>query len=362
MFAAAAHQLGLQQGAYPARALYLVPAADAILFLGWQDADAARTGLPLGFRPEYTQSIAGRWVLSLIRYRNRMQMQEKVILSSMNLGTLAVMLLLMAGGCRDQGDPGQGQTAGPTGGEPPPYNNKDGTPPDRATADAPTATLDPDLAPIFALISQNQLVPARDRAADYLQQNPQTGQAQFLLGLTYHREKRYALARPHFAKAAEFSPQFHPTYHFYGWCLYYLGETEQARTAFQEHLRLAPTEGDSHFALGLLAMDADQLDEAERRFRHAIDLQSDNPKRQRDVAKAHARLGDLYIRREQLESAKTHLQTATNLWPQHYAAYYKLHLVLNRLGEREAAEEAFQQYRLWQQRAEQRRGLPGQGR
>ena len=50
------------------------------------------------------------------------------------------------------------------------------------------------------------------------------------------------------------------------------------------------------------------------------------------------------------------------LRPQHYAAYYKLHLVLNRLGEPEAAEEAFQQYRLWQQRAEQRRGLPGQGR
>ncbi len=279
----------------------------------------------------------------------------------MNLGTLAVMLVLMAGGCRDQGDPGQDQTAGPTGGEHP-ADYKDGAPPDRPAADAPFATLDPDLAPIFALISQNQLGPARDRVTDYLQQNPQTGQAQFLLGLTYHREKRYALARPHFAKAAEFSPQFHPTYHFYGWCLYYLGETEQARTAFQEHLRLAPTEGDSHFALGLLAMDADQLDEAERRFRQAIDLQSDNPKRQRDVAKAHARLADLYIRREQLESAKTHLQTATNLWPRHYAAYYKLHLVLNRLGEPEAAEEAFQQYRLWQQQAEQRRGLPGQGR
>ncbi len=304
-----------------------------------------------------------RWPVWLVigSLRNRLLVQKRVILSNTNLWALAVMLLLMAGGCRDHGDPGQGQTAGPTGGELPP-DSKDGSPPDGAMADAPTATLGPDLAPIFALISQNQLGPARDRVSDYLQQNPETGQARFLLGLTYHREKRYALARPHFAKATEFSPQFHPTYHFYGWCLYYLGETEQARTAFQEHLRLAPTEGDSHFALGLLAMDADQLNEAERRFRKAIDLQSDNPRRQRDVAKAHARLADLYIRREQLESAKTHLQTATKLWPQHYAAYYKLHLVLNRLGEPEAAENAYEQYRLWQQRAEQRRGLPGQGR
>jgi Tfp pilus assembly protein PilF len=289
------------------------------------------------------------------------QVQKRIILSNMYLGALAVMLLLVAAGCRDQGDPGQGQTAGPTGGEPP-RDTEDGAPPDRATADAATATLDPDLAPIFDLISQEQLGPARDRVTDYLQQNPQTGQAQFLLGLTYHREKRYALARPHFAKATEFSPQFHPTYHFYGWCLYYLGETERARTAFREHVRLAPTEGDSHFALGLLAMDADQLDEAERRFRKAIELQADNPMRRRDVAKAHARLGDLYIRRERLELAKGHLLDATTLWPQHYAAYYKLHLVLNRLGEPEAAQEAFQQYRLWQERAEQRRGLPGQGR
>ena len=64
MFAAAASPTGATAGAYPAKALYLVPAADAIPFLGWQDADAARTGLPLGSRPEYTQSIAGRWVWS----------------------------------------------------------------------------------------------------------------------------------------------------------------------------------------------------------------------------------------------------------------------------------------------------------
>lgn len=289
------------------------------------------------------------------------QVQKRVILSNMKLGTLAVMALFMAGGCWDQGDPDQGQTTGPTGGEPL-TDNKDGPSPDRAAADAPTAALDPDLAPIFALISENQLGLARDRVTDYLQQSSDSGQAQFLLGLTYHREKRYALARPHFAKAAELSPQFQPTYHFYGWCLYYLGKTEQARTAFQDHLRLAPTEGDSHFALGLLAMEDDQLDEAERRFHQAIELQIDNPRRRPDVAKAHARLGDLYIRQERLDAAQAQLETATNLWPQHYAAYYKLHLVLNRLGETEAAEEAFRQYRLWQRQAEQRRGLPGQER
>ncbi len=226
----------------------------------------------------------------------------------------------------------------------------------------PTASLDDELAPIFGMISQDLLSFARERVTTYLQQNPASGQGEFLLGLTYHREKRYALARPHFAKAVQLSPHFHPTYHFYGWCLYYLGESDAARSTFKEHVRLDPSEGDSQFALGLLAMEDDQLAEAERRFNKAIELQIDTPRRRQDVAKAHARLGDLYIRREQLELAKRHLLDATDLWPQHYAAYYKLHLVLNRLGEPEAAESAYEQYRIWQQRAEQRRGLPGQGR
>ncbi len=274
---------------------------------------------------------------------------------------LAGMVLMAAAGCQDQGDPGPNEATSPPESVPVVVTNDDAAP-NRETTDPPTASLDDDLAPIFGMISRNQLAPARDRVTVYLQQHPESGQGEFLLGLTYHREKRYALARPHFAKASRLRPNFHPTYHFYGWCLYYLGESDAARNTFQEHVRLAPTEGDSQFALGLLAMEDDQLDEAEQRFHKAIELQADNPRRRPDVAKAHARLGDLYIRRGQLEAAKEHLLNATNLWPEHYAAYYKLHLILNRLDQPEAAENAYEQYRIWQQRAEQRRGLPGQGR
>ena len=271
------------------------------------------------------------------------------------------MVLLAAAGCQDRGDQGQAQAADQQTSMPAVVAEHD-APSERKSAGTPTASLDDELVPIFGMISENLLSSARERVTAYLQQNPLSGQGEFLLGLTYHREKRYALARPHFAKATQLSPSFHPTYHFFGWCLYYLGESDAARNAFQEHVRLVPSEGDSQFALGLLAMEVDGLDEAERRFNRAIELQADNPRRRPDVAKAHARLGDLYIRREQLELAKEHLLDATNLWPQHYAAYYKLHLVLTRLDEPEAAQRAFQQYRLWQEQAEQRRGLPGQGR
>lgn len=232
-----------------------------------------------------------------------------------------------------------------------------------ARADAeppPPPPLSPELEAIARLIAGGQNQTARTRLEAFVAQNPDDGQAAFLLGLTYHREKRYALAEPWFTAALRLEPGYYTTYHFLGWCLYYLGDMAGSRAAFERHLEFAPDEGDSHFALGLIALDEDRLDDAERRFRTAIELQRDNPGRRRDVSKAHARLADVYIRRDQVQEAKAELLLATELWPQHYTAFYKLSRVLNRLGENEAADEAFRQYKFWEERAEQRRGVPEQ--
>ncbi len=231
------------------------------------------------------------------------------------------------------------------------------TPPARETAPEPIP-LGPRLVAMATLISRQQTDVARDRLQQYLQEHPDDGQAAFLLGLTYHREKRYTLARPWFESAAGLAPDYHPIHHFHGWCLYYLGDMPGARAAFERHLGLMPGEGDSHFGLGLIAVDDDRLDDARRRFLKAIELQEGNPKRQRDVSKAHARLADVHIRRGESQQARAELQRATELWPQHYAAFYKLSRVLNRLGESESADEALRLYRVWQARAEPPRGVP----
>lgn len=219
--------------------------------------------------------------------------------------------------------------------------------------------LGPRLVTAFRLIEAHRTETARADLGAYLEEFPDDGKAEFLLGLSYHREKRYSLARPHFARAVALEPGYHPAYHFQGWCLYWLGELPAAREAFEKHLHYTPDEGDSHFAIGLIDLDEDRLDEAAGRFRRAIALQKDTPQRRKDVAKAHARLGDIHIRRDELEEARTQLQTATELWPEHYTAFYKLSRVLTRLGEPEAAAEAFRQYRVYEQRVAERRGIPG---
>lgn len=223
-----------------------------------------------------------------------------------------------------------------------------------------TAKLQPPLNSIFRMIAQGRFEPARQQISTYLVENPNSGEARFLLGLSFHRQKRYALAKPHFEEAAKLSPFFHPTFHFQGWCLYYLGEIDDSYAAFKEHVRLSPNEGDSMFGMGLIEMELDQLDEAEKNFQTAIDLQKDNPRRVRDVAKVHARLADIFIRRENFNQAQDELEQALKLWPQHYIAHYKLSVVLNRLGKELEAQEAYKRYKSGKAQAAIRRGVPGQ--
>jgi tetratricopeptide (TPR) repeat protein len=228
-------------------------------------------------------------------------------------------------------------------------------------ADAEAQDLGKDLAPFLQLVRQGRTDAARSQLESYRREHPGNGRAAFVLGLTYHREKRYALARPLFEEAARLDPGYHTTYHFLGWCLYYLGEPDASRAAFEKHLTFVD-EGDSHFGIGLIDMDRDDLDAAEARFRRSIAIQQDDESRRRELSKAHARLGDVYLRRDDLQGAKAELLLATELWPQHYTAYFKLSRVLARLGEAEAADQAFQLYRHWQAMAELPRGFPEAGR
>ncbi len=265
------------------------------------------------------------------------------------------MVIALAAGC--DGGSAVGPPATPTATKPVPARAVVAVPKARP---APVDGLGPELHAIFGEIASDRIPVARAKLDEYLQRLPDDGGATFLMGLTYHREKRYAQALPYFQRAADLVPDYKPVWHFLGWCRYWLGDMEGARAAFERHLKQDTTgdgRGDSIFALGLIDLEEDRLEEAEVRFTESIEIQADNPKRKREVSKAHARIADICVQQGRLAEAQTHLETSTGLWPEHYAAFYKLYQVRLRLGKPDEARVAYDLYQFWQNRVEAR-GVP----
>ncbi|MCP3902618.1 MAG: tetratricopeptide repeat protein [Planctomycetes bacterium] len=232
-----------------------------------------------------------------------------------------------------------GSPARPSPQPEPPSRDPEADGPPAATAARP-AVLSPELTPLFRLIEARRTGPARVRLRKHLLVNPDDGQAEFLFGLSYHREKKYEQARPYFRRAADLAPEYDPVHYFRGWGLYYLGEIEAARKSLERHLTYKPDYADTHFALGLIALDEDRLDDADRLFRRSIVLAGAGEETARERAKAHARLADVRIRQGDFEAAREQLIIATELFPDHYEAFYKLYRVHTRLGDEEAAADA----------------------
>ncbi|MCA9296645.1 MAG: tetratricopeptide repeat protein [Phycisphaerales bacterium] len=204
--------------------------------------------------------------------------------------------------------------------------------------------LEATLKSIFESIQRGETGRSRLALTSYMNTHPQDGQAVFLNGLTYHREKSYALARKHFDRAIEMAPEYYATYYFNGWAAYYLGQLSEARNLFLANLAFQPDNGDTHFALGLIALDLNETDEARMRFEKAIALHTGQPRRQPELAKARARLGEMLAMQGELDRAPEELEAATTLNPRAYEAWYQLSRVLTRLGDDEGAAHALKRH------------------
>ena len=87
------------------------------------------------------------------------------------------------------------------------------------------------------------------------------------------------------------------------------------------------------------------LPEAQLYFERAIELQRGMPSRLREIAKAHARLGDVHLAFNRLDLARESYHQAVIRWPDHHEAWAKLARVLDRLDRPEQAERARKEHR-----------------
>ena len=98
-----------------------------------------------------------------------------------------------------------------------------------------------------------------------LSEKPDSDRAKFFLAVSIAKQKRYGEARSLYEEVlvtGRSFPEDRHVEHFLGWTLYYLAEPDAARERFLAHVEAVPEEGDSAFALGLIALDADDRPEA----------------------------------------------------------------------------------------------------
>lgn len=128
------------------------------------------------------------------------------------------------------------------------------------------------------------------------------------------------------------------------------GQYDAAIEAFQQAIRLDPTQAQTHFQLGNAYAELEKYDEAIAAYRQALQLQP-GPSLAHAV---HEELGAVYIKTGQNAKAITAFEQARQLEPNDPRIYHTLGFAYRREGRQQEAEAAFHTYlRLARQRADQ---------
>jgi tetratricopeptide (TPR) repeat protein len=200
----------------------------------------------------------------------------------------------------------------------------------------------------FRLIKAGRYPEARQAAEAYLAggRAAHPGQAEFILGLSYHRQRLYEAAHGHFVRALDLEPDYFTAHFFHGFTLLNLGRLDDARKELEAYLARGPEDAEAVFGLGLVALEQDRADDAERSILRAIALvepqggAAPSPAASEDLARYYARLGDVHLRRGELAKARADLERSVELWPAHFEPWHKLAGVLRRLGDTAGADRA----------------------
>jgi tetratricopeptide (TPR) repeat protein len=202
---------------------------------------------------------------------------------------------------------------------------------------------DPRIAIVQRLIQGGDLEAAAAVCRTILSEKPDCDRATMLLGVTLSKSKRYEDARAKL-EAARDSKQDYPerrhANHFLGWACYHLGDLEAARKAFEAHLVAVPGEPDSTFGLGLVALDEDRLDDAQKHFDAALAAFEKAGKTGVDATRVLTRMSDVAMRRGEVERAEALLARAVAANAVQHETWAKVARVKDRLGKTAEADAA----------------------
>jgi len=210
-------------------------------------------------------------------------------------------------------------------------------------AEVPSYPDDPRLKVALRMLGSGSTDLARMTAATVLSSKPDCDRAAAIQGIALNKLKRYEEAKPLLERARRstqgFPEQRHAA-HFLGWCCYHLGELELAREAFEAHVASVPNEPDSTFGLGLIALDEDRLDDADRLLALALKGFTTPKDRPTDRARVLVRMADVALRRDDVAGAEALLRRSVEASAVQHETWSKLARVYDRLGRASEADAA----------------------
>jgi Flp pilus assembly protein TadD len=164
-----------------------------------------------------------------------------------------------------------------------------------------------------------------NKALDALRNNDQVKAIEFLkeavaayhdfpialteLGLLYMKQKQPAKAAEVLRDALKLSPEDYPTLFTYAVALHDSQQFSEAETQFRKAAQKNATAPLPHYYLGLILIRRREFEEAEKRFKMAVEVGGD------EVPYAHKYLGGLYWNRHAYKQAADELETYLKLVP-----------------------------------------------
>jgi Flp pilus assembly protein TadD len=210
--------------------------------------------------------------------------------------------------------------------------------------------LDPELGPAYKALKTGRFDEVRRMVEQYTMARgaaAHRGQAEFVVGLTYHRAQFFDKASEHFLRALQLEPNFLETYYYAGHSLFNVGRLAEARAAYAVFAKYEPDDAATAFGQGLVEFEADRIDDAERFMKRAIELataqrpEAADPRTiDGDLGRYNARLGDLYVRRDDFTHARELFEKAASLRPDSPEVWSKLAIACDRLGDVDGAKRA----------------------
>jgi tetratricopeptide (TPR) repeat protein len=198
-------------------------------------------------------------------------------------------------------------------------------PPPPPQAHAPDQKLDAGLNAAHRAIEARQFEAARAAVAQYLRERgsaARLAQAEFLLGLSFHEERKNADALAHFDRCAELEPGYLANHYYRGMCALDLGQVAKARASFESYLAVEPQKVEAIFGMALVELEEGRNVEAQSHLEHAIALTrkrltgpGDLADARRDLGRYLARLGDACTRTNELAQARKALEESVRLLP-----------------------------------------------